>query len=130
MSGFSAGKLPFTTEAARELMSLARPDYELAIGDLIAENKGVFALTVFTISQVKEYLNQHGHRMSRNGLEEALSNSGYFKHSGHKTVEGKSQRTPIYFSLTQLDDNTPSKKYDYYLEGLATDRQLSGFLGT
>jgi hypothetical protein len=115
MSDFSAGKLPFVTEGASELMSLARPDYEQAMEDLIAESKGVFALPVFTAAQAKEYLITQGHKMGRNGLTEALGLHGYAQHRGTKKVDGKVCNTPAFFTREDLSRRRPKEIYDYYV---------------
>jgi hypothetical protein len=128
MTGFSANRLPYLTDAAKELMTLARPDYEAAIEDLMAEEKGVFALPVFTVDEVKNYLVSQGHKMGRNGLHDALHNLGYHKHKGTKKVDGKTANTPVFFSLNDLADVKAAGVHDYYTTSKNSASSLEHFV--
>lgn len=128
MKDFNAGKLPFLTEGAAELMTLARPDFEHAIEDLIAESKGVFALPVFTFDQAKEFLLAKGHKMGRNSLSTALANTGYFKHKGVKKVSGKTQTTPTFFTCDAMQGYSARQIFETYYNTLDKQKNLADFV--
>ena len=128
MAGFNAGKLPYVTEGAVELMALARPDFEHAIEDLIAENVGVFALPVFTLAQAKAFLLANGHKMGRNSLETALANTGYHKHKGIRKIDGKTHATPAFFSVDPLEARSSREIYDAYFGALDNQKELAKFI--
>jgi len=88
----------------------------------------VFSLPVFTLAQAKAFLLANGHKMGRNSLATALSNTGYHKHRGVRKIDGKTKTTPTFFSVDALEGRSSRDVYDAYFGALDNQKELSKFI--
>jgi hypothetical protein len=116
LTDYNAMIPPTRTEAFLDVLEHGMYDYEIALRELVAENKAPFNLPVFTLTTLKAEVKKHDVKCVVPSLVEAVEDLGFQKCRGTKRTEGKIENTPVFFIKPTTESIEWSKKdeFDYY----------------
>ena len=112
ISKFSDGRLPVRTEAAEAMALAGRPDYAVALEEMVATEEYPFNDSLVTLAEVRAALKNRKYNFSDRCLSKALKDLGFESYKGQKKILGKTTPSTTYWSRgDNLIGKSPSELY-------------------
>jgi hypothetical protein len=117
VSKFNYGVLPVRTPAMLRMVESGKPDYELAIEELIRCQDFPFNKPCLLINELKVELLEKGYKCSDRSLTRVLKANKWAAYRGSASVNGHTNNTPTFYSISSaIIDFSKTELFHWFRE--------------